>query len=134
MDSISIKHLNRLADFAILALLPLVASAQTTPSGQGGLTVVNQPSRWDIFVGYSYLSPHGSVTSPYSGGPYYYDNINFGGIMGVARFFNKNVGLEFIGDAHSESQDPQGTQVYNSNDDFSGASGGVVFRIPMNRM
>jgi hypothetical protein len=133
MDFSGLKNLNRLAGLSILALLPLAAAAQVTPTGQGGLTAVNQPSRWDIFVGYSYLSPHGSVTSPYSGGPYSYDNINFGGIVSVARFFNKNVGLEFTGDAHSESQDPHGTQVYNSNDDFSGASGGVVFRIPMNR-
>ena len=26
------------------------------------------PSRWDIFVGYSYLAPHGTVQVPQAGG------------------------------------------------------------------
>src|SRR6202789_3218174 len=54
-------------------------------------------SRIDIFMGYSYLAPHGSVTIPGGAnigvsGPVNYSSINYGAIGSVSYFFNRYVG------------------------------------------
>jgi hypothetical protein len=138
------------AGIIALALTPIIAGAQATAAAKAGTYVSKDysGSKWDIFVGYSYLAPDGKV--PYNGGynpsafpgstpppPGFpgstYGQINWGGIMSVSRFFNKNLGVEFSGDAHIQSEDwPLGDNnaSFNSNDDFSGAGGGVIYRIP----
>ena len=51
-------------------------------------------SRWDVFMGYSYLAPHGSVTTDVP--PLTYSNsysaINYGAIGSVSYFFNRYAG------------------------------------------
>jgi hypothetical protein len=134
-----------------LVLIPMTAGAQATAAAKAGTYVSKDysGSRWDIFVGYSYLDPYGTI--PYTPGTYNpnafpgstpplpglagstYGQINWGGIASVNYFFNRHFGLEFSGDAHIQSEDwPQGDNnaSYNSNDDFSGAGGGVIYRIP----
>ena len=86
------------------------APAPTAPSG------IN-PSRVDIFMGYSYFGAHGRVQP--AGIPY--SSINLGAIGSGAYYFNKYFGGEFIYSNH-----PDGV-----NDGFSGASGGVIARLPM---
>ena len=54
-------------------------------------------SRIDIFAGYSYLAPHGSVTIPGGAnigvsGPVSYSSINYGAIGSVTYYFNRYVG------------------------------------------
>src|SRR5580692_7135637 len=52
-------------------------------------------SRWDVFMGYSYLAPHGSVTTTTGSGAVYspsYSSINEGAIGSVAYYFNRYVG------------------------------------------
>ncbi|MGA3263517.1 MAG: OmpA family protein [Terracidiphilus sp.] len=112
---------------AIAACAPIVLGAQVTATSSTKTVATDIPSRWDIFVGYSYLSPKGTV------GRNDYQNIDFGGITSVARFFNKNVGVQFEGDVHMESEDwPPGsnTSATNSNDDLAGGSGGLILRFP----
>jgi hypothetical protein len=75
------------------------------------------PSRVDIFTGYSYFGAHGRVKP--SGLPY--SSIDRGAIGSVAYYINKYAGAEVIYTNH-----PDGT-----NDGVSGASGGVIFRAPM---
>ena len=75
------------------------------------------PSRVDVFMGYSYFGAHGRVQPvglPYS-------SINEGAIGSGAYFFNKYFGGEFIYSNH-----PSGV-----NDGFSGASVGPIARMPM---
>jgi len=75
------------------------------------------PSRVDIFTGYSYFGAHGRVTPsqlPYS-------SVDLGAIGSGAYYLNKYVGGEIVYTNH-----PNGT-----NDGISGASGGVIFRAPL---
>ncbi len=64
---------------------------------------------------------------------YPYQNIVFGGVASVTRYFNKFVGLQFEGDWHDQSQNwPPGSDnsADNSNDDFANGSGGLILRYP----
>src|ERR1019366_3989929 len=90
--------------------------------------------KWDIFVGYSYLAPNGKIAGTQSGAPAStYGQINWGGIMSVTRYFNKNLGVQIEGDEHMQSEDwPAGDNnaSFNSNDDFAGGSAGLIYRLP----
>jgi hypothetical protein len=85
------------------------APAQTTKTAP----TVN-PSRVDIFLGYSYLSPHG-----YIAGERYHD-VNIGAIGSGAWYFNKNFGLEATVASH-----PDGP-----GDGFTEFSLGPIVRFP----
>lgn len=80
----------------------------------------DNPSKWDIFLGYSYLAPKGQISPT--------DNarsITDGGIISVARYFNNYVGVQVEGDIHNDRRET--TKV---SDDFNGLSGGLIFRFP----
>src|SRR5271170_5102310 len=52
-------------------------------------------SRIDVFLGYSYLAPHGTIYTPGGGGgtiPDTYSAVNYGAIFSGAYYFNKYVG------------------------------------------
>jgi hypothetical protein len=86
-------------------------SAQTAPS-----TAVN-PSRVDIFAGYSYFGAHGQIKPA----GYNYSSVDEGAVGSVAYYFNKYVGAEvetFI--------NPNGR-----NDGLYSGSAGPIFRAPM---
>lgn len=106
---------------------PIALRAQVTAKPAGTTAASDVPSRWDIFVGYSYLAPKGTV------GRNVYQKINFGGIASVARYFNRYVGLQAEGDWHTPSEKwppDSNTGADNANDDFSGGSGGLILRYP----
>jgi len=75
------------------------------------------PSRVDIFMGYSYFGAHGQVKPAGIS----YSSINVGAMGSGAYFFNKYVGGEMIIAAH-----PSG-----NNDGLYTISGGPIFRAPM---
>ena len=82
-------------------------------------------SRFDIFAGYSYLAPHGSVTIPGGAlvgvtGPVTYSSIDYGAIGSGTYFFDRYVGGQIEYSVH-----PDG-----NNDGAQVASGGIVFRYP----
>jgi hypothetical protein len=82
-------------------------------------------SRIDIFVGYSYLAPHGSVTIPGGNligvtGPVSYSAIDYGAIGSGTYYFNR-----YVGGQVEYSDHPDG-----NNDTAQVASGGIVFRYP----
>src|ERR1039457_4395203 len=117
------KSVTRALALAFGALVPVALVAQSSPKSAAG----DSPSKWDIFAGYSYLAPKGTVNTPLSNGttlPVDYHAINGGGIVSVARYFNKYVGVEGVGDVHlqDESKLPS--------NDFSGGSAGLIFRLP----
>jgi outer membrane protein OmpA-like peptidoglycan-associated protein len=87
--------------------------ATTTPA-PGGIN----PSRVDIFLGYSYFGAHGRVTP--AGIPY--SSVDRGAIGSGAYYFNKYFGGEVVYTNH-----PSG-----ANDGLQGASAGPIFRLPMN--
>ena len=69
---------------------PNTASTPTAPAE-------SPASRIDIFAGYSYLAPHGTLTIPVGAnigmpGPISYSSINYGAIGSFNYFFNRYVG------------------------------------------
>ncbi len=89
-------------------------SAQTAPSTA---PVGPNPSRVDVFTGFSYFGAHGQVKPaniPYS-------SINEGAAGSVAFYFSKYVGAEVNVMAH-----PDG-----NNDGLYSAAGGLILRAPM---
>jgi outer membrane protein OmpA-like peptidoglycan-associated protein len=115
----------------LLAVLVGLAPVATFAQGPNG-----QPSRWDIFVGYSYLAPKGTVQVPQANGsttPYSYDAVNLGGDFSVAYYFNKYVGVQGEYAEHewgtaSSTGSPIGT--HGNDDGFQTFSGGIIFRFP----
>ncbi|MGB6689635.1 MAG: hypothetical protein WBE76_17505 [Terracidiphilus sp.] len=122
-----LKSVGRVIAVACAVLLPVAMIGQDN-SKPAKAPAQDSPSKWDIFVGYSYLAPHGTVTPP-GGFPQRFDSINWGAIGSVARYFNNYVGVEAVGDIHQVSEDAQ-TGSAHANDDFNGGSGGIIFRFP----
>ena len=117
------KYMTRALALAFVVLVPVALVAQSSPKSNAG----DSPSKWDIFAGYSYLAPKGTVNTPWYGGvvlPVQYRSITGGGIVSVARYFNKYVGVEGVGDVHYQNE-----STLPSND-FSGGMGGLILRLP----
>ncbi len=118
------------------SLLAQDASNSTSSSAQGstqGTPTSTKPmaptepaaSRIDLFAGYSYLAPHGSLTVPDGAnigvsGPVKYSSIDYGAIGSVNYFFNRYVGAQIEVSSH-----PDG-----NNDGAFDAGAGIVFRYP----
>jgi outer membrane protein OmpA-like peptidoglycan-associated protein len=89
--------------------------AQTTPSTTAPVGI--NPSRVDVFLGYSYFGAHGQLKPAGIN----YSSIDYGALGSGAYYFNKYVGAELIFAAH-----PDGL-----NDGLYTVSGGPIFRAPM---
>jgi outer membrane protein OmpA-like peptidoglycan-associated protein len=89
--------------------------AQTAPSTTAPVGI--NPSRVDVFLGYSYFGTHSELKPA----GIRYSSIDYGAIGSVAYYFNKYVGAEAIFAAH-----PDG-----NNDGLYTASVGPIFRAPM---
>jgi outer membrane protein OmpA-like peptidoglycan-associated protein len=114
----------------------LVAQDAPKPAPKAAPASDDSPSKWDIFAGYSYLAPHGDVPAS-DGSTFTPQSINYGSIVSISRYFNKYVGVQIEGDEHVLNQTPfsypncgSGCDSTYANDDFSGGSGGLVFRFP----
>ncbi|MGH9615371.1 MAG: hypothetical protein ACRD28_01435, partial [Acidobacteriaceae bacterium] len=90
------------------------SSSSTAPNAPSPSTTVN-PSRVDIFLGYSYLAPHGWVNGER------YEDVNLGVIGSGAYFFTKYMGLEAGLASH-----PDGP-----GDGFTTINAGPIVRFPM---
>src|SRR5260370_21967908 len=75
------------------------------------------PSRIDVFLGYSYFGAHGQLKPQGIS----YSSINEGGMASFAYYMNKYVGGEFIASIHPDGK----------NDGFYSYSAGPIFRAPM---
>ena len=135
MQTRVLKSVGRILALVTMAALPVAMTAQSAPSGRGGSDSTS-PSRWDIFMGYSYLAPRGTVSTtnpnnqPVTAS---YDSVNVGGLVSGAYYFNRYAGVQVEFGIHQ-----WGTQVGASsnigsegNDDgFTTLGGGVIFRYP----
>jgi hypothetical protein len=90
----------------------LSLSAQTAPS-----TTAPNPSRIDIFVGYSYFGAHGQIKPA----GYKYSSVDEGAIGSGAYYFNKYVGAEIV-----SINNPNG-----QNDGLYAGYAGPIFRAPL---
>jgi len=120
---------------AILALAPVALMAQAVPAAKGA-PQGDTASKWDIFVGYSYLSPHATVTStsqiPHVTGSY--DPVSVGGLFSVSYFLNRYVGVQGELGIHewgTQKPVPPGSPgTHGNNDGFTTVAGGLVLRYP----
>jgi hypothetical protein len=112
--------------------MPALLSAQATPAAKGASE--GSPSRWDIFAGYSYLAPHGTVDTPVVGGVAVasYDAVNLGGLFSGAYYFNRVVGVQAeFGEHQWGAQNGNSNIGTHGNDDgFLTFSGGLIARFP----
>src|SRR5580698_7487902 len=89
---------------ALAISIPSVSGAQVAPEAKSSSYV--SPSKWDIFLGYSYLAPRGTIAGTTGLTPgTHYGQINWGGTLSISRYFNKNFGLQIEGDEHMQSED-----------------------------
>ena len=110
------RSLGRLALAACAVSLGVASlSAQTAPSA--GALLGPNPSKVDVFLGYSYFGAHGQLKPAGIN----YSSINYGAIGSGAFYFSKYVGMELNFVAH-----PDG-----NNDGLYSASAGPIFRAPM---
>src|ERR1700722_17187694 len=133
MHSHVLKSVSRVLALAILTSLPIALAAQATPAAKGASE--DYASRWDIFLGYSYLSPHGTVQTLLPNGvtaPYAYDAVNVGGIFSGAYYFNRYVGVQAEFSIHQWGDGVAGSNIgTEGNDDgFDTVTGGLIARYP----
>ncbi|MGB7266257.1 MAG: outer membrane beta-barrel protein, partial [Terracidiphilus sp.] len=118
----------------MVASLPAALAAQAASAAKGPSS--DSPSRWDIFAGYSYLAPKGTVQVPQANGttaPYSYDAVNVGGLFSGAYFFNHYVGVqgEFAEHEYGDSKGyPNNVGTEGNDDGFLTFAGGMIFRFP----
>ncbi|MFP5204220.1 MAG: OmpA family protein [Acidobacteriota bacterium] len=134
-----LRSVSRILASTLLALIPVTLSAQAKPAAKGGSSDQGYASKWDIFTGYSYLAPHGTVNVPMAGGttaPYSYNAVNVGGLFSGAYFFNRHIGAQVEYGLHQWGttkfvngvRQPNGT---GGNDDgFNTIGGGLIARFP----
>ena len=135
MNARNLRSLKLFLVLVALTVFPMIVSAQAAPSAKGSSVDREYASRWDIFAGYSYLSPQGTVQVPVAGGsvkPVSYKAVNVGGLFSGAYYFNKFLGVqaEFAEHqwGHSDKGLPVGTQ--GNNDGFYTIGGGLIARYP----
>ncbi|SPE17396.1 PKD domain containing protein [Candidatus Sulfotelmatomonas gaucii] len=126
-------YVERLFAIAVLALIPIGVAAQAATAGHGPSN--ESASRFDIFAGYSYLSPHGTVQVRFANGtiaPYSYDAVNAGAILSGAYFFNRFVGIEVESAEHEFGGARPNTNIgtQGNDDGFVTVAGGVIVRFP----
>jgi len=130
MYSRVLKCMSLVSALAFVALMPMALAAQDSTKMAAKAAADDSPSKWDIFAGYSYLAPHGHVGNTEA------QSINYGSIFSVARYFNKYAGLQLEADEHIPNEPRNARAGCPScgstwaDDDFSGGSGGVIFRFP----
>jgi outer membrane protein OmpA-like peptidoglycan-associated protein len=132
----SLKSLGRTLAFVCLAVTPVALAAQDAPKPAPKASSAPYASRWDIFAGYSYIAPHGTVNVPQPDGtvvPYNYNAVNLGGLFSGAYYFNKYVGAQAEYGLHEwgdGSGNGSNIGTHGNDDGFQSISGGIIFRFP----
>jgi hypothetical protein len=125
-----LKTMSQVVALGFVAMLPVALGAQAASTGKAASS--DSPSKWDIFAGYSYLAPKGSVTSNTSTTASY-KAVNVGGLFSGSYFFNKWVGaqVEFGEHEYGTTQPGSNVGTRGNNDGFITVSGGLIARFPM---
>ena len=123
---------------AAVAVLPVAIQAQ---SSKGPASV--SPSRWDIFAGYSYLAPKGTVNTTAPAGflnnsttpvpvSASYDAVNVGGLFSGAYYFNRHLGVQAEFGEHEWGTQCCGSNIgtHGNDDGFLTLGAGPIMRFP----
>ena len=100
-----------------VSLVTASLCAQTASAPSTTAVTGPNPSRIDVFMGYSYFGAHGQI-KPYG---IKYSSVDEGAILSGAYYFNKYAGMEVMGVANPNGQ----------NDGFYSGYAGPIFRAPM---
>jgi len=130
------KSVSQFLALAFLVLIPLALGAQDAAKPASKAAVSDAPaSKWDIFAGYSYLSPSGKATilPPIVAKPYThsYDEQDVGLVASVARFFNPYIGVQAELGYHEYSGGTYGSG--GDDDGFTTGAFGLILRHPSNK-
>jgi hypothetical protein len=125
-----LKSLSRILVSSALVGFSFGLAAQDAPKPATKATPsADSPSRWDIFAGYSYLAPKGTVEVLQSDGvtvlPETFKASDEGMILSGARYFNKYVGAQIEGSSHDTIKNSPG-----SNSGITTIAVGPIFRFP----
>ena len=124
-----LKSWSRVFALALLASIPAALVAQEAPKPAPKSSYSDSPSRWDIFAGYSYLAPKGTIDVTQKNGtvlPQSFKSMEGGMLGSVAYYFNKYVGGQVEGGAH----DLWVNDKSSSNGGIGTISGGLISRFP----
>ncbi len=129
------KSLCRFVALTFVALSPVALGAQVVSAVKGAPGVV-PPPKWNLFLGYSYLLPHGSVDSSIDKTdkdlPASYHNVNLGGDVSGSYFFGLHLGVTAEMGLHEwgvQNANPPGQNgTEGNNDGFTTLAAGVVLR------
>jgi len=121
--------------FALLCVVfvsvTLAAPAQDAAKPAAKAAVSDSPSRWDIFAGYSYLWPKGTVTGTDIEGmssTTTYKTNRVGSTESLSYYFNKNLGWQIDSGQHDRYYDSGANGVSNSG--VLSIQTGPVWRFP----
>ena len=134
------KSVSSVVALACMALLSVSVCAQEAAKPAAKASYGDSASRWDIFAGYSYLAPKGTVEVPLNVPPvglttlpFKYDSVDVGGLFSAAYFFNKYVGGQAEFGLHEwgvESGTVNNPGTHGNNDGFMTVAGGLILRYP----
>ena len=128
MNTRVLKSVSQVVALACVALMPVALTAQDSTKPAAMAPAGDSPSKWDIFAGYSYLAPKGTVDSVQPDGTtlqVQFKAANWGILTSGAYFFNKYVGAQVEAGEHNMTVDSP-----DSNDGFVTVSGGLILRYP----
>jgi outer membrane protein OmpA-like peptidoglycan-associated protein len=122
------KYTRLALTLACASLMPLAIAAQDSapPAAPPSKpATAPAPSKWDLFAGFSYLAPKGSLinngTQQDSA-----KSVTCCADVSLARYFTNYVGVQVEGDFHKNG----GNHTAVVHNQFSGGSGGLIFRYP----
>jgi outer membrane protein OmpA-like peptidoglycan-associated protein len=131
------KYLSRFFALAFVVLIPVALAAQVTASPTHKAPMDDSASKWDIFLGYSFLAPNATVYGWNAGprgtvGAYQSSGVSImtqklGSTESLTRFYNRHFGLQLDSGQHD---------IYNGSNNGSSNSGmytvqaGGIYRWP----
>lgn len=131
MHALRLKNMSRVLALGLVAMVPVALCAQAPAKAKA--PVNDSPSKWDIFAGYSYLAPKGTVTTTSTSGSTVsasYNSVNVGGLFSGAYFFNKYLGAQLEVGEHEWGTQKTNTNVgtRGNNDGFMTYQAGLIAR------
>jgi outer membrane protein OmpA-like peptidoglycan-associated protein len=119
---------------ACVASMPLALGAQDSAKPAAKAATAATASKWDIFLGYSYLKPSYTVNGTLSNGTVLgtpIESEKVGTVESVARYFNENVGWEINAGQHDVYRNTGPGSTGSSNTGLYTVQTGPIFRYPM---
>ena len=133
MHSRVLKSILWVIALVCVVLAPVSLKAQDSAKPAAKAAVSDSPSRWDIFAGYSFFWPKGSVTGTTLDGnstTTSYKTNRVGTTESLSYFFNNNLGWQIDSGQHDRYIDTGGANTGYSNSGILSFQTGPIYRFP----